>query len=460
MFGSLSLVHGVLPIAIVVLAITSLVLLLAPRNRVWTRQLMIAVPVTVLVTGLVVVLVRAFSLIPYAFPDSFYVWFGLIVLSITLAIAGWRRFGIGRRVISGVALVLTIAMTLTLINGHYAYYPTVKSLFGVDAHHISQQQLAANAAETAAEARAAAAANAQQRAAARAALEQARIKAAGGHPMAAVRGATIQTPIPGAVSGFKARDAYIWLPPAWFTDPMKQLPVIELIAGAPGAPSDWIQGGLADQTASRFAQAHDGVAPIIVMPDSNGSDFTDTECVNSSLGNAETYLTVDVPAYVRTAFDASRAADSMAIGGLSAGGMCATMLALRHPTLYGTFADYAGLTSPTVGESVDPDATTQALFDGSSTAYQQHDPLYLLANNRYPHLAGWFEVGTDDGGPLAAQQTLVPLAQQAGITTQAVEVPGGTHSFALFAQAFADSLPFLSYRLGLTAAPAPVANQG
>ena len=189
------------------------------------------------------------------------------------------------------------------------------------------------------------------------------------------------------------------------------------------------------------------------MPDSNGSDFADTECVDSPLGNAETYLTVDVPAFMRANFGASTAPDSMAVGGLSAGGMCATMLALRHPTLYGAFGDYAGLTSPTVGESVNPQATTRALFGGSTAAYQAHDPLHLLATGTYPGMGGWFEVGTGDGGPLAAQRELVPMAQQAGIDVHAVEVPGAGHTFSLFAQAFADSLPFLSCRLGMTPDP-------
>ena len=84
--------------------------------------------------------------------------------------------------------------------------------------------------------RTAAAANATQRAAARQALEQARIAATGGDQDAPVKGVTVHIAIPGTVSGFNAREAYVWLPPVWFTDPMRKLPVIELIAGAPGTP--------------------------------------------------------------------------------------------------------------------------------------------------------------------------------------------------------------------------------
>jgi S-formylglutathione hydrolase FrmB len=447
MFGSLSLVHGILPILITVLAGASLIALLARRDGVWKRQLVIGLPVAAVLVGLITVAVITFSLIPFSFPSSFYVVSGGVVLAIVLSVIGWRRFGLGRRLFSGVAILLTLALALTFINSHYEYYPTVKSLFGVDAHHLSPQQRAALEAY---ESRAANAATAAQRAAAQRALEQARMAATGNNADAPTKGATIQIAIPGTVSGFKAREAYVWLPPVWFTDPTRKLPVIELLAGAPGTPADWIQGGFADQAASRYAQAHGGLAPIVAMPDSNGSDFADTECVDSSIGNAETYLTVDVPAFVRANFGAATTPDSMAIAGLSAGGMCASMLALRHPTLYGTFGDYAGLTSPTVGESVNPAATIQSLFGGSVAAYQAHDPLHLLATNTYPGMAGWYEVGTDDGGPLAAQHQLVPLARSAGIEVHEVEVPGAGHTFSFFAQAFADSLPFLCSRLGLT----------
>jgi S-formylglutathione hydrolase FrmB len=327
----------------------------------------------------------------------------------------------------------------------------VSSLFGVNAHRLTAAQQAQEQQEAQ---EAADDQNVSQRQRKIAELEQARIAMAGGNRNVTAQGATVQVTIPAPVSGFHARPAYVWLPPAWFTDPLRHLPVVELLAGVPGEPSDWTRAGFADKTADAFAHAHDGVAPILVMPDSNGSVSADTECVNSSLGNVETYLTVDVPAYMRSVFDARSTADSMAIGGLSAGGMCATMLALRHPALYGTFADYAGLTSPTVGEYVEPQATTDALFNGSTAAYNAHDPLYLLAHNSYPQLAGWFEVGSDDHGSVDAQNTLVPLARQAGIATTAVEVAGAGHDFDLFSKAFADSLPFLSYRLGLTPAPA------
>jgi S-formylglutathione hydrolase FrmB len=395
------------------------------RDGVWKRQLMFGLPITGAIVGLAALLVDGLALIPFQFPNSYYLWVGLVVLALAVGIIGWRRFRNWRRVVSVLSVLLTTAMALTLINKQYDYYPTLGSVLGVNAQHEGSQDE----------------------------LDRLRAQAAKTGVMPD-HGFTLQVPIRGKVSGFTARDAYVWVPPVWIADPNIKLPVIELLAGVPGDPADWTRAGLADQTARAFANAHHGLAPILVMPDANGSALADTECVNSPRGQAETYLSVDVPAFVRSHYHAQTTPGSFAIAGLSAGATCSVMLALRHPDLYSTFGDYSGLTSPTVGNIVQPEATTRVLFGGSVAAYDAHDPLSILAAGSFPGIGGWFEVGTADSGPLAAQRELLPLAQHAGIATCSTEVPGGGHSFAVWSRSFADSLPWMSSRLKLTPAPA------
>ena len=62
---------------------------------------------------------------------------------------------------------------------------------------------------------------------------------------------------------------------------------------------------------------------------------------------AQTYLTQDVPQFMREKFNASTQAHSMAIAGLSEGGTCAVTLALNNPAEYDTFASYSGFADPT-----------------------------------------------------------------------------------------------------------------
>lgn len=263
-------------------------------------------------------------------------------------------------------------------------------------------------------------------------------------------GVVVSATLPGTRSGFAARDATVYLPPAWFGADRPELPVLVLMHGTPGEPADWTDGGQATQTLDAFAAQHGGQAPIVVMADVNGTFAGDTECVDSPAGNAETYLTVDVPRAVQQLFSTRRAGGQWAIAGLSEGGMCALMLTLRHPTTFGTFGDFSGLLGPRAGETdAGVPATVAQYFAGSQQQFDAHDPASLLRTRRYPGLGGWFEVGDADTDPAAAATRLAPLAQKAGIETCLVVLDGLQHDYAVWSTALRDSLPWMAARLGL-----------
>jgi S-formylglutathione hydrolase FrmB len=186
------------------------------------------------------------------------------------------------------------------------------------------------------------------------------------------------------------------------------------------------------------------------MPDPNGPAM-DTECVNSKLGQAETYLTEDVPTFMRIEFNAATGSHSLSVGGLSAGGTCSLVLTLRNPTVFTSFADYSGFAARTYLND-DEQQTIQVLFDGSRTAYLAHNPVALLKKQRYPTAGGWFEVGEQDQPLFANTQRLRPLAESSLEQTCYLGRPGG-HDFSFWAGAFKNSLPWLSWRMGLTPAP-------
>ncbi|MDT7581653.1 MAG: hypothetical protein QOK35_2917 [Pseudonocardiales bacterium] len=266
-------------------------------------------------------------------------------------------------------------------------------------------------------------------------------------------GTVVTLPVPGTVSGFAAQPAQVYLPPAWSSPKQGPLPVVVLLHGTPGAPTDWVEGGRAQATADAWAAQHGGVAPVLVMPDINGSFTGDTECVDSPLGHVETYLTVDVPAAVRSALGTLPPGPGWAVAGLSEGGTCAIMLALRHPDLFGTFGDFSGLAGPRVGETnADTADTVTQLFGGSPRAFAEHEPADLLATTRFPRTGGWFQVGALDAEPLAASRQLAPLAAAAGVATCLVVVPDGDHTFDVWRAALRQSLPWLASRVGLVPA--------
>ncbi len=268
-------------------------------------------------------------------------------------------------------------------------------------------------------------------------------------------GATLSIAIPGKNLKFTPRPAYVWVPPAWFARSHPQLPVIELLHGTPGQPSDWTRASYADATALAFAEQHKGMAPILVMPDINGSLDGDTECVNSTMSGAvETYLTKTVPDFMRKNFNASTNPGSVAVAGLSEGGTCAMNMALTNSKEFPVFANYSGDESPTY-MSDNKEQTIRALFGGSVANYNAHNAPYLLTTRHFTGMAGWFEAGAQDSGSLRAAHALQPLASNAGIDT-CIATPPGAHNFDFWTQAFRDSLPWLSWKLKLTPEPQSV----
>ncbi len=421
----IDLITGWFPQTIVIVAIVSVVLSVGWHDGAWKWELPIGIPISFVLTILTGVAIHIFDLVPAEFPTTFYIWAWLIWYSVVIIVLGWTRAHWILRTFSVIALVFSIIAAFTVVNQNYDYYPTLARLLGKNgANFADLPQLKAIRDE---------------------------VRRTGKLPSS---GETIVVTIPATVSKFKTGQAYVYLPPAWFKNPEPQLPLIELIAGVPGEPSDWTRAGYADSSSTAFAALHHGVSPILVIPDNNGNLTSDSECSNSAFGNAETYLVKDVPTYMQAQFNAAIGKHAMAVAGLSAGGTCATILALRNPQTFSTFASYSGYASPTY-QSDDAQQTITQLYGGSKANYEAHNPVNLLTNNRYAGVAGWFTSGQQDPQALAAMQQLVPLAKKAGMQVCSSSPPG-THSFTFWAAAFRLSLPWLSWRLGLTPPPTDV----
>jgi S-formylglutathione hydrolase FrmB len=240
---------------------------------------------------------------------------------------------------------------------------------------------------------------------------------------------TIRTvSIPAEHSGFRARRALVYVPAA-ARHRGARLPVVMLLGGNPSAPRDWTAKWQIGQFLDRFAVAHHGQAPVVVMPDENGTYSGDTECVDSPRGDAENYLTEDVPDYVRTHFPVR--ASRWGIAGVSEGGMCATVLALRHPGLFRAFVNMSGLARPSIAEHDSEQPTVQTLFGGSQSAFDAHDAVHLLDSHRYSGLSGWLGAGRVDADVLQAQAAIRAAAQQHGVSITGEVLPGA-HGIGLW----------------------------
>ncbi|WP_049830240.1 alpha/beta hydrolase [Arthrobacter sp. RIT-PI-e] len=164
-----------------------------------------------------------------------------------------------------------------------------------------------------------------------------------------------ETTIPGTVSGVDAGTAYVSLPPAYLSATPANLPVLVLIHGDPGGPKDWITGGELPAVMDAYAAAHKGLAPIVVLPDASASTGPPpSPGLDSNYGKAGTYLSTDVPDWVRSTLGAgTHAPTDWAIGGFSPGGTCSLTLAMNHPDVYPSFLDISGENAPTIAAGQD-----------------------------------------------------------------------------------------------------------
>jgi S-formylglutathione hydrolase FrmB len=254
--------------------------------------------------------------------------------------------------------------------------------------------------------------------------------------------------IPPTTSGFPARGAWVYVPPAYAAPQHPALPVLMLIGGQPGNPRDWLDGGRLAQHMDAWAGAHGGLAPVVVMPDALGAPVANPMCLNSALGQADTYLSQDVPAWVQAALQVDPDHRHWAVGGFSFGGTCALQLAVAHPAVFPTFLDISGQRAPTLG---DPVRTVAAAFHGDQAAYAAQNPLTELASHSWAgtRSAGYLVVGAQDPDFARQQRVVAAAATAAGLPVTATELPGG-HTWPLCDAGFDQAMPWLSTRLGLT----------
>lgn len=219
--------------------------------------------------------------------------------------------------------------------------------------------------------------------------------------------------IPGTVSGWHARPAWIYLPPAAQVKHPPKLPVVVAFSGEPGGPSDVFLAGNMQQRLDALAAKHRGVAPIVVVPDQLGASTKNPMCVNSKLGNVATYVTVDVRDWILQHLPASTDRRAWTVAGFSEGATCAVQFVSADPAIFGS----AIAVSPEVGPLNGSVAHTIAVgFGGSRKRYLASMPVAVMhRTKRYPATAIAYSVGQNDrrygkdAGTLAAASRAVGM---------------------------------------------------
>ncbi|MFJ6096990.1 alpha/beta hydrolase [Williamsia muralis] len=421
----ISVLDGPLPWAIFLLGALGLLwLILLPQKT----YLLAVVPIAAVVSLLLVFVSKwliedVWKLFSDPIPASNYMWGGAAVFALLLFIPRLiRGRGVVARIITVFATVFAVVMALAQINDHFDEYPTVGSVFGINnVRTVSIDEARSTDIKT---------------------VEVDKWRKPAGLPS---QGGVITSSIPGEVSKFNARPAKVYLPPAYFAEPRPLLPVLVLMAGQPGSPEDWLVGGRLTQTMDQYAAANEGLSPVVVVVDATGDELANPLCMDSNLGNVSTYLSVDVPTWVKNTLQVETDPSGWAIGGLSYGGTCALQMTTNHPEVYPTFLDMSGQLEPTLG---DRKRTIDQAFGGDAAKFTAVNPMDLMKSKKYPQVAGAFVVGKDDAEYRPGLQQVYQAAQAAGMDVHFNVVPGG-HSFAVWSAGLKLEMPWLGKRLGL-----------
>ncbi|MFF4532342.1 alpha/beta hydrolase [Streptomyces sp. NPDC001407] len=426
-----SLVSGWIPLTLLAVGLCALAVLLLSRRRAWWTRLL---PAAVLLAALLAWLLRTavddwLQPFPDPLPTDVVIWTGVAVLGVCLAVfrmptLRWKgRLG---AVLAGLTVVLLGASE---INKHFDQYPTARTALNSWLTKTTRLTDATGPTEPA-------------------------LKVPAGKTVSDVwkpppdlpeDGTLSRTAIPGTVSHFHARSGYVYLPPAYRATPRPLLPVLVLMAGQPGSPDDWINSGRLVDMMNAFAAGHRGLAPVVVVVDPLGSQFANTLCVDSKLGNVQTYLATDVPDWIRGHLQVATARTSWIVSGISFGGTCSIQLGVNAPQVYGVVNDISGQEAPTLGSRK---KTLDTAFGGDAAAFAQVNPLDVLARQRFPDTAAAFVAGSGDSTYGPQQRKMYEAAVKAGMRAEWVQLPGG-HSWQVWRPGLERQLPWLARRTGL-----------
>lgn len=397
-------------------------------RRPWWVSVVVAVAGGIAVVGMVHwALIDVFSAFPEDLPDDVLLWSVPAIAALILALVRIPRSTTRQRITGIAAFLLVLLLSGVQINAYFGLNRTVSDLMGTALARIPV-------------------------------LETGLMRHPGGQPPVSLEGWAPQgdlpsegvlrkATIPGPASALETREAYIYLPPAYFAANRPALPVLVLFAGQPGGPADWLTGGALRTHMDTFAAGHGGVAPVVVVADPNGSQSANTLCLDSQIAQADTFLAVDVPAWINATLDVDPRHSRWAAGGFSFGATCAVQMGTRHPDLYSSVLAFSSELEPALAK--ERQKTIDAAYAGDTAAFERETPLSRMNQRRFDSSALYFAAGERDPEFVGYMDTLADAARKAGFTVEARQVEHAGHSWDTPSLGMADGLDFLASRWGI-----------
>ena len=424
---SLPIIDGPIPWIVFTLAAAIGVTLLVRRP---TAQWLVAAGIGIVGGALVAVGVYLVADVTDAFGSALplpVLGWGIVGFAgLGLSIASFWGARVWRKVVAGLGILIFPLAGALGVNAYYGINPTVGSLVGVlPAHPIALPTPTSSDGPPA----------------------QPLYETWQAPPDMPAKGEVGTVTIPATASGFTARAAGLYLPPAALVKDAPALPVVIFMMGHPGNPDPTAIAAALDAYAAR----NGGLAPIAVVPDQLGPDQNDPACADSAMyGNARTYVTTDVVEWAKKNLHVIQDPRWWVIGGYSNGGGCAITYGAQYPEKWRNIIDVSGEPFP---GSEDPQKVTNEVYGGSAAAFEASKPVNILMEHpgAYDGMTAVFTAGADDPTYVGAAQTVSDAAKAAGMSVSLHTIPGAGHTGDALTKGLEISIGEMYPVLGLSA---------
>lgn len=319
--------------------------------------------------------------------------------------------------------VVVVVLAFAVLNDQYVFYASWADLFGATAPEVRTQHGAT----------------------VREALK-APVHGPGLRPARTASPAQYALPQPGSrLQTYEVRDpasglrgqVLVYLPVGYDPGSTREYPVIVGLHGFPGGPQSFVNGNFLTVTDQLTAE-HRLAPSIFVIPQINLPYDVDTECVNGPPGDpqTETWLSRVVPEWAVQHLRVRSARTSWATMGLSYGGWCSALLAMRHPDVFGAGIVMEGYFRPEFENGYAPLSAAQV---------KQFDLIHL-AGSSPPPVALWVFVSRQDHEAYPTTSRFLRAARPP-LSISAVVVPVGGHRPAVFEPYSGQALAWLAQTL-------------
>ncbi len=401
-FLTLDILDPPVPIVVDGLALAALVYLLVRKpTRRWFITVAIAVAAGVLASVLTwLITVRALNLFGTSLGFANYAWITATFCAIAIAISNLWSSRWWRKVIAALSIVIFLITGTIAINANYGIDRTVAQMLHISVdkpiHLVARRSKENTAVQPLWET----------------------WKPPVGMPSVGRIGTQV---IPNTLSGFHSRPAGIYLPPAALVRNPPALPLVIMMFGQPGDPLPAAPAGYLKP----FAEKYHGLAPIVIVVDQLGDPLKDPLCLDTkTFGNAEAFLTKDVPNWAIRHLNITHDHRYWTIAGYSNGGQCAISLAAKHPDIWSNVIDVSGEEFPGSGHA---SRVLKEVFHGNQAAYDEQKPIKIMGHRTYPGMTAIFTAGSEDPVYLHVAERVALAAHMAGMHVTLHVVPHAGH---------------------------------